>query len=143
MATKNTAQKTRTKVLTSNTRMIETVKRVQKGVPVSVAMRQAGYSPAYAKNPQDLVATETFRALLNENGISLDDVTKVHAKLLQSKREDIQQRAVDTAYKVHGVYERAHNTTTAIPIQINIIPPDSSRIHDVVDRGGGCNPRGE
>jgi hypothetical protein len=89
-----------------------------------------------------LTKSRAWLQVVEKNGITLDNVSQVHAKLLHSKREEIQQKAVDTAYKVHGVYDRTHTSTTAIPIQINIIPPSSSVAYKEVDRGDDSTPTG-
>jgi hypothetical protein len=106
----------------SNHRMRKTIEGMAEGLPVSVAMRKAGYSPAYSKNPQDLVKMDSFKRLLDDR-ISLEDTTSVHRKLLGSKREEIAQRAVEMSYKVHGVYDRQRSTQSTTPIQIVINPP--------------------
>jgi hypothetical protein len=115
----------------ANIRMHRAIKKIAQGTPVSVAMRESGYSAPYSKNPQYLVRTEAFQRMLHDNGLALDDVTKVHRKLLQSKREEIAQRAVDTAYKVHGVYDRQRSTQSTTPIQIVINPPQVGTIRTV------------
>lgn len=136
MATKNT----RDKHPTSRVRMINTVKKVVEGKPLAVAMRESGYSPSYADNPQMLARREEFQKLLQENRVSIGDIALVHGRLLASKREDIQLRAVDIGYKVHGRYEQAHTANVAVPIQINIIPPSSERIREIVDGGEDSTP---
>lgn len=120
--------------------MIQTVKKVVQGKPLAVAMRESGYSPTYSNNPQELARTEEFQKLLAKHRVSLGDISEVHGRLLASKREDIQLRAVDIGYKVHGRYDQARTATTAIPIQINIIPPSSERIREIVDGGEEAHP---
>jgi hypothetical protein len=53
----------------------------------------------------------------------MEDTTEVHRKLLQSKREEIAMKAVETSYRVHGVYDRQRSTLSTTPIQIVINPP--------------------
>jgi hypothetical protein len=96
---------------------------INDNMPVSRAMLKAGYSPTMAKNPQELTRSKAWLEIVEKNGISLDNVSQIHNKLLHSKREEIQQRAVDTAYKVHGVYDRTRSTQSTTPIQIVINPP--------------------
>ncbi len=126
---------------TSNHRIRKTIQRIAEGKPLSVAMRESGYSPGYSKNPQLLARTESFQRLLNER-VSMEDTTEVHRKLLQSKREEIAMKAVETSYRVHGVYDRTKSSTSVTPIQIVINPPQqrSTRSVDgveIVERYGG------
>jgi len=58
---------------------------VENGGKLSPAMKKAGYSDAYAKNPHKLRKTEGFQKLIDEY-IPEKDVARVHKKLLQ-KRE--------------------------------------------------------
>lgn len=109
-------------------------------MPVSRAMKAVGYSNKTAKDPSMLTKSRAWLQVVEKNGITLDNVSQVHAKLLHSKREEIQQRAVDTAYKVHGVYDHTRSSTTAIPIQINIIPPDSGLKYRDMEGGGIAHP---
>ena len=126
---------------TSNHRIRKTIQRIAEGKPLSVAMRESGYSPGYSKNPQLLARTESFQRLLNER-VSMEDTTEVHRKLLQSKREEIAMKAVETSYRVHGIYDRTRSTHSTTPIQIVINPPQVGSIRtvdgvEVVRQAGG------
>lgn len=55
------------------------------GKSVSGAMREAGYSLGYSKNPQKLTASPTFQELLDE-AMPDSDLLAVHKSLLKSKR---------------------------------------------------------
>jgi len=47
-------------------RQKKVLEKVGKGFPVSRAMREAGYSESYAKNPQRVRKTKTFQEIFNE-----------------------------------------------------------------------------
>ncbi len=59
------------------------------GKSVSKAMRDAGYSDAYAKNPQQFIATQKWQKLMKKY-LSDDLLLKKHKRLLDSHR--IQQQ---------------------------------------------------
>jgi hypothetical protein len=139
MPTKKRA-KVRERKESANKRLESTVKKVVQGKPLSIAMKESGYKPSYAKNPQYLARTDSFRKelqrVMTDNGITLDRLTQVHSKLLDSPREDIQARAVETGYKLHGVYDKAHSGSGVQAVQINIIPPDMADYKDIMEGGG-------
>jgi len=56
-----------------------------RGTSVSAAMREAGYSDAYAKNPQQLTTTKSWKELMEEF-LPEDELAAVHKSLLNSKR---------------------------------------------------------
>lgn len=88
---------------------------VENGGNVSKAMREAGYSEAYSKNPQKIVQTKTWEELLDEY-LPDDLLTKVALEGLFAKRiqtsptegdrevEDyaVRQRYLETSLKMKG-----------------------------------------
>lgn len=95
------------------------------GKPASVAMREAGYPPATAKNPATLTRSKAWLETLEKYGLSDDEVAKVHGRLLHSKREEIALRATDIAYKVQGKYDQQKGTQFNAPVLIQINPPQN------------------
>lgn len=57
------------------------------GKSVSAAMREAGFSDAYASNPQKLTDTKTWAALMDEY-LGEESLTKAHKELMSAKRLD-------------------------------------------------------
>ncbi len=53
-------------------------------VSVSKAMKEAGFSDAYAKNPQQLIRTKTWQEIM-ETEFKDADIAKIHKKLLHAK----------------------------------------------------------
>lgn len=82
-------------------RVFESVMVNKDEYAISRAMIKAGYSPAMAKNPQKLPATDTWKALLEEY---FPDryLAEKHRKLVESKNELIALQSVTLAYKVKG-----------------------------------------
>jgi len=84
---------------------------------VSQAMRNAGYGEGYAKNPQEFVATKTFKALLDRY-LPEDKIAEVHAKFLEKRETAAFEgeiikgdqlhpdalKAVEMAYKLRGSF---------------------------------------
>lgn len=103
------------------------------GKPVSVAMREAGYPPATAKNPMVLTKSKAWLETLEKYGLTEDAVVKRHAELVRSKREEIALRAVDIAYKVQGKYEQSGANRVSSPVLIQINPPQSDNMAKVKD----------
>ena len=118
------AKKEKPKAIT-NIRQKKVAKEIleNRGTSVSKAMRNAGYSKAYSKNPQQLTTTKSWQELMNEY-ISDDLVAEKHNALL-NKRDplgDIDTQAVksgvDMAYKIKGKYapEQIEHKITAVEI---------------------------
>lgn len=57
------------------------------GISTGAAMRQAGYSEAMAKNPQELTESRAWPELMNEF-LSERDLAKAHKQLMNSHRLD-------------------------------------------------------
>jgi len=87
-----------------------------KRVSVSAAMREVGYSPATAKNPQQLTKSKTWKELLKEF-LPDDELARVHREQLEAtdvvfrgkKRIEVPDNrarltAVDMGYKLKGKY---------------------------------------
>lgn len=87
-----------------------------RGGSVGSAMREAGYSAAYAKNPQQLAGTKTWNELMDEF-LPDADLAAVHQSLLKSKRverlvvhkkipdKDIEQMITDANCVLKKIYE--------------------------------------
>jgi hypothetical protein len=88
---------------------------------VSKSMIEVGYSPAYAKNPQEITNTTTFQSLLDEF-LPERHLSEKHREFLDSKRiirtyvkgemkEETEEtdpnavKALDMAYKLRGKYQ--------------------------------------
>lgn len=104
---------------------------------VSRAMLEAGYTPASAKNPKNLTESKGFIQLMEEAGLTDENLFKVHSELL-NKRETIvihdgkesrvettdrpdsfaAKSALDMAYKIKGTYaaEKSDVNVKVIPI---------------------------
>ncbi|QQS44392.1 hypothetical protein IPM65_02210 [Candidatus Roizmanbacteria bacterium] len=54
------------------------------GISVSQAMRDVGYSKAYAKNPQKVMKTRSFQALV-EKAFPVNIILRLHKELLEKK----------------------------------------------------------
>jgi len=80
------------------------------------AMRDLGYSPKYARNPQKITKSKSWIEIRNKY-VPLSKIAKVHDSLLQAERpvvcdkeislypdNDARARAVDMGYKLHGSY---------------------------------------
>jgi hypothetical protein len=94
------------------------------GTSVSAAMREAGYSEAYSKNPQHITSTKSFREWV-EYYLPDSLITEKHNALLNKidpDTGDIDANAVkagvDMAYKIKGNYapEKMEHTITAVKI---------------------------
>ncbi len=92
------------------------------------AMLQAGYTIASAAKNTDLITnSRLYKEIIEDYGITLPSIAKRHSQLLSSNDENIAMKAVQTGYKVHGVYERASANTYNAPIMIQINPPQTSK----------------
>lgn len=74
------------------------------GTSVSKAMRDAGYSDAYASNPQELIRTKSFQELLDEY-LPDEKLAQVHAELIDNEEANIRLRSVDLGYKIKSKFE--------------------------------------
>jgi hypothetical protein len=79
------------------------------GTSISAAMRKAGYSDNYAKNPQELTQTKSWQELMDEY-LPDDLIARKHNELLNKmdKEGEIDANAVksgiDLAYKIKGKF---------------------------------------
>lgn len=75
----------------------------ENGCSMKQAMIDAGYSEAYAHNPDKFRRTATFQELLKEN---LPDwlLTEKHLELLGDEDSAIRLRAIQEAYKIKDKY---------------------------------------
>lgn len=134
MTTKNKARKPKT--IRATPKQAEAIRGViidKKSV--RKAMIDAGYSINTADNPMTLTTSKAFIQAMDSFGMTDDFLIQRHKALVNSEREEIALRAVDTAYKVRGKYntERTRNTFNA-PVLIQITPPtdiDVDRISEV------------
>lgn len=90
------------------------------GSSLGQAILDAGYSPAYAKNPKKLTSTKSFRKLVDLM-IPPKAVLRAHASLLRAEEGIYYKgarvasepntvaiaRGVDMAYRLHGYYRAA------------------------------------
>ena len=77
---------------------------VDNGGNVSKAMREVGYSDAYAKNPQKLLQTKSFQELLDEY-LPDELLTSTHRELVHDEDSNIRLRSVDLGYKIKNKFE--------------------------------------
>lgn len=126
----------------ATTRQLATIKDViENKLPVSVAMRKNGYSPATAKNPKNLTDKEAFRKAV-ENYLPTHKLLEAHEEALKANKihgttDDYIEipdhmtrlKAIDMAYKLKGYNMDNHGQSNT---QINIsldgsgyIPPDN------------------
>lgn len=82
-----------------------------RGTSVSEAMRKAGYSKAYASNPQQLVATKSFQQLLDEY-LPDELLTSTHRELIHDEDSNIRLRSVDLGYKIKAKFEPEQHELT-------------------------------
>ena len=96
------------------------------------ALTDAGYSQGIADNPQMVTQSQGFLKLLDDMGLSDDDVATRHTQLMKSSNEQIAMKAVDTAYKVKGKYNQVSaKTQFNAPVLIQITPPTTGNDVDV------------
>lgn len=69
------------------------------GKSVSAAMREAGYSDNYAKNPQSLTKTEAWEKLMEQH-FPDSKLARRHEELIDSQNELVAKQAVELAYKL-------------------------------------------
>lgn len=91
------------------------------GVSMAQAMREAGYSEGYAKNPQDLAATKSWKELMDQyipeklvaqkhnELLTAKKIRKIYVKgELEAQEEEVDTQAVkagvEMAYKLRGKY---------------------------------------
>ena len=89
------------------------------------AMLIAGYSETSARHNTDIITqSKEYKEIIENYGITLPSIAKRHSQLLQSTDEKVAMQAVQTGYKVHGVYEKGAGNTFNAPIMIQINPPE-------------------
>ena len=114
-------------------------KAVEQGLSISKAMKQVGYSPNYAKNPQELKSTDRWQKLLAEK-LPDDDLLVAHRNALGATKwndftgekeadHSIRLRAAVEGYKLKGkIMDNHGNTNTQVNISLDgsgYIPPDN------------------
>lgn len=88
-------------------------------------MLLAGYSEISARHNTDIITqSKEYKEIIENYGITLPSIAKRHSQLLQSNDEKVAMQAVQTGYKVHGVYEKSAGNTFNAPIMIQINPPE-------------------
>lgn len=92
----------------SKERQKKVVKEIMEnnGTSISAAMRKAGYSKNYSKNPQSLVSTKSWQELM-EQYLPDELLTKRHRELLDDDDSSIRLRSVDLGYKIKNKFEPA------------------------------------
>ncbi|MDD5040204.1 MAG: hypothetical protein PHY34_03560 [Patescibacteria group bacterium] len=74
-----------------------------RGISVSKAMREAGYSAASAKNPKNLTDSKAWPELM-DTALPDSKLLTVHKKLLNHKEWRANDAGLDKAYKLKGKY---------------------------------------
>ena len=114
------------------------VKVVENGGNVSKAMRDAGYSPATAKNPQKLTESQAFRIYMEKAGVTDEKLVGVLKDGLEATKTivmgsedssfvDIQpdhptrHKYLETAIKIKGLN---NNDGTTVNINFNKVVED-------------------
>lgn len=92
-------------------------KIAENGGKISKAMRETGYSPSYANNPQKLTATKSFKKLLDEY-LPEDMLLKVHAEQIGSWR--VNQMTFSKQVTEEQIYEFFESINRAIKKIIEI-----------------------
>ncbi len=75
-----------------------------RGMSISKAMREAGYSPATAKNPSNLTNSLGWNELMNKY-ISEEALLKTHQALLKHRNWRARDAALEKGYKLLGKYK--------------------------------------
>ena len=119
-------------------------KLADQGMSIGKAMRQVGYSPNYAKNPQSLKRTDEWQKLVAEK-LPDDDLLIAHHDALGAIRHvllddgnmitepdhAIRLRAAVEGYKIKGrTMENSGNSNTQINIVLGndgYIPPNNTQ----------------
>ena len=116
--------KEKPKVKPSNIRHKKVAELVEKGGSVGAAMRKAGYSKAYSKNPHKLTRSESWQELMEEY-IPDSLLAEKHKALLtktDKKSSEPETQAVskglDMAYKLKGKFapEQHEHKVTAVRV---------------------------
>lgn len=89
-------------------RQKKTLEKLGEGMALSKAMREAGYSPSYSKNPQDLKSKKSFQEIF-DNRITDELITKATKQLVNYKQSvkyefpsSYTEDEVHKAMKKHG-----------------------------------------
>lgn len=99
-------------------RQKKVLKKLSENVSQGQAMREAGYSEEYSKQPSRMKAAKSFQELINEV-MPDDEVAKIHDEILHKRTEYVidgkivkgdqphpdAKSAVDMRYKLSGSYE--------------------------------------
>ncbi len=99
------------------------------GISTAEAMRQAGYSNAMVRNPQDLLKSRTFAELLEEY-LPDERLAEVHAAGLDAVK--ITRDKFGDKYEDPDYYVRHSYLETAYKIKGRLTPPNSDKTGDVV-----------
>lgn len=104
---------------------------------VSKAMKDAGYSANYSKNPQTLLRTKSFQELMEELGMTDDYLLKKHLELMEHSikgKLDPQARkaALEMAYKLKGSFAPEKKD---VSLNLESEEEIDARIQELINRG--------
>lgn len=112
----------------------------ENGGVVSKAMREAGFSEEYARQPQKFMATRTFQELAN---IMLPDINLLekHTEILSSSKLDSmkfpkeisEQEIIGMLYQVGCMVQKIFQPTDLSDREVYFIAPDNKARMDAID----------
>jgi hypothetical protein len=106
----------------------------EKNRPVSVVMREVGYSKSFATKPSQLTNSLGWQELMDEY-FPDDKLAKTHGKLLDNKSPKIQLGALGLAYKVKGKEQAQTQVLNFIHLTDEQL---SQRIRELSERAGSA-----
>lgn len=115
-------QKLSTKIGKVRHRIVVKELMENRGSTMGQAIRSAGYSKAYAKNPHMMTATKSFIEVCEENGLTDDFLTKALHDDIKKKPKN-RKPELELAFKVKGRLKE-HEPSSGNTININIISPE-------------------
>lgn len=95
---------------------------------VGAAMREAGYTESYARNPQLMTKSEEWQVLLDKY-IPDELLAKEHVVLIKADDLSAKARGIDLGYKVKDKYPAEKNKSV---VQIIGEQPQSEPVMDAV-----------
>lgn len=105
-------------------RQKKTLENVGKGMALSAAMKKAGYSGAYSKNPQALKKTESFQEIFNKT-ITDELITKAVKQLVNYRQpvmyqfsEDMEEEQLHKVLKKMGLRKNQYHCIKVKEVKI-------------------------
>lgn len=103
------------------TKQAKAIKHIVAGDSVSKAMTKAGYGPGYAKNPQQLTRTKSFKEILEKAGITDNKLAKrlnegLGATIKGDPDYNVRHKYVETSLRLKGHDKATPPQTVIIPI---------------------------